>query len=235
MEKQEFTRAAYVRYGVLVDFEGEAPKRLARALKGKHETFAAFCLRVLKRRSDEVTTFLPILPAPNKRLSALSEIGRHPALVAWSKASATRLEQAEVASEESAEVRRKLEADKKRLQQQVRDLEGQLADLKSELAGARTGLLKRDKSLTRKVCESLEELLDQDARPKLDELVRKDADCLRSACDDPDEFSKHFKEFVRRVSYWRTGNVDLQARLTEANAAIAELRRRRDVGILPST
>ncbi|MEK8048396.1 hypothetical protein, partial [Ideonella margarita] len=49
-----------------------------------------------------------------------------------------------------------------------------------------------------------------------------------------DEFSKQIKEFVRRVSYWRTGNVDLQARLTEANAAIAELRRRRDVGILPS-
>lgn len=235
MDKLEFTRAAYVRYGVLLDFDGESPKRLAQALKGKHETFGAFCLRVLKRRSDEVTAFLPVTPAPNKRLSALSELGRHPSLVRWSKASAARLEQAEVASEASAEERRKLAALKKKLQQQVRDLERQLADRKSELAGARAGVLKRDKSLTRKVWEGLQEILDEDALPQLDELVRKDADGLRSTCDDPDAFSKQIKELVRHASHWRTEKVRLQTLLNEAHEVIAELRRRRDDGILPNT
>ena len=235
MDKLEFARAAYVRYGVLLDFDGEAPKRLAQSLKGQHETFAAFCQRVLDRRADEVKAFLLVQPAPNKRLSTLSELGRNPSLVSWSKASAGRQKQAKSASDKFATERHELTSRTQELQQKVLDLELKVKSLESERARAQVGFIGNDRSLTLKVADRLEAMLDPDALPQLDELVRKDAETLKSVCEDPEAFANQIVELIRHANHWRNDKASTDACLHAANKVIEELRRRHDHEILPRT
>ncbi len=59
-DKAKFIRRVFVRYRVLIEFEGATPPRLAQGLAAKHadrETFGEFCGRVLGRKPSEVTVF----------------------------------------------------------------------------------------------------------------------------------------------------------------------------------
>ncbi len=73
-DKADFIRRVFVRYRVLIDFEGEVPARLAQGLAAKHaerETFGEFCERVLGRKPSEVTVFRARSLPANTDIAAL--------------------------------------------------------------------------------------------------------------------------------------------------------------------
>lgn len=79
-DKAEFSRRMFVRYGVLVDFEGDVPARLVQALPpgaAAKETLGQFCKRVLGEAHGEVTVFQgQTLPAQTRLDSVKVVAGR---------------------------------------------------------------------------------------------------------------------------------------------------------------
>jgi hypothetical protein len=75
-DKAEFIRRVFSQYGVLVNFDGDAPEKLVRKLPPeKRETFGQFCERVLQRTPAEVDVLQEGSPAPQTKIARLEVVG----------------------------------------------------------------------------------------------------------------------------------------------------------------
>ncbi len=72
----DFERNVLKYYDLLVEFEGQAPKSVARPLAGRNETFAQWKKRVLGDAAEDIRIFRPVNVPGATRMATLAEEGK---------------------------------------------------------------------------------------------------------------------------------------------------------------